>query len=94
MKKMIVVALALAIGATAAPAFAGIKRNGAELNGIRRNGAELNGLARNGIKRNGLARNGLSRNGTCVSGTAACSEAFAPLVNKVRLPTGEVIQLR
>lgn len=50
MNRIAIAAATLALAFAAAPAEAGIRRNGPELNGIRTNGLELNGIRRNGVE--------------------------------------------
>jgi hypothetical protein len=61
------------------------------------NGLGLNGLGLNGLGLNGLGLNGLGLNGVDANGQKAApteTRSVMPQVARVRLPNGQVVELR
>jgi hypothetical protein len=86
--------LVSAAGANAAMTFNGVQINAMSFNGRLLNAMSYNGRFLNALSMNGKRLNAMTYNGTGEGGADNADAALLPQVQAIRLPSGEVIELR
>ena len=97
MFRILLAASAVACLTTGANAFGGHQSssmNGTSLNGMNLQGIELQGMNLQGIELQGMSLQGITLQGVNMQGREIGVPSNSPIVEQIRLPTGEEFDLR